>query len=67
YEPLVHDYANFGTWNERGGQDATARATRVWKRVLAEFSAPEVSGERIEEMQEFIAMRTAEGGAPPVS
>lgn len=67
YEPLVHDYANFGTWNERGGQDASARATKVWKQVLAEFSAPEVSDGRIEEMQEFIARRTAEGGAPPVS
>ena len=67
YEPLVHDYANFGTWNERGAQDATARATKVWKQVLAEFSAPEVSDGRIEEMQKFIARRTAEGGAPPVS
>ncbi|MDE0521109.1 MAG: trimethylamine methyltransferase family protein [Boseongicola sp.] len=67
YEPLVHDYANFGTWNERGAQDATARATKIWKRVLAEFSAPEVSDGRIEEMQKFIATRTAEGGAPPAS
>ena len=67
YEPLVHDYANFGTWNERGAQDATARATKVWKRVLAEFSAPDVADGRIGEMQEFIARRTAEGGAPPVS
>ncbi|MYK30328.1 MAG: trimethylamine methyltransferase, partial [Boseongicola sp. SB0670_bin_30] len=67
YEPLVHDYANFGTWNERGAQDATARATKVWKHVLAEFSAPEVADGRIAEMQEFIARRTAEGGAPPVS
>ncbi len=67
YEPLVHDYANFGTWHERGAQDATARATKVWKQVLAEFNGPEVADERVEEMQDFIARRTAEGGALPVS
>ena len=67
YEPLVHDYANFGTWNERGAEDATARATKVWKQVLAEFSAPDVADGRLEDLQRFIAKRTAEGGAPPVS
>ncbi len=67
YEPVVHDYANFGTWTERGARDATARATDVWERILA---APQVTAtppDRLEALRAFIDKRTAEGGAPPES
>ncbi|ABG30986.1 trimethylamine methyltransferase [Roseobacter denitrificans] len=67
YEPIVHDYANFGTWTERGAQDANQRATRVWQDILAADKRPEVDGKRLENLQDFIAKRTAEGGAPPES
>lgn len=67
YEPIVHDYANFGTWTERGAKDATTRATAVWKGILAADKRPEVDGDRLDALQAFIAKRTAEGGAPPES
>ena len=67
YEPIVHDYANFGTWTERGSKDATTRATAVWKSILAADKRPEVDGDRLDALQAFIAKRTAEGGAPPES
>jgi trimethylamine--corrinoid protein Co-methyltransferase len=67
YEPIVHDYANFGTWTERGALDASQRATQVWKDILAADKRPEVDGTRLEALQGFIAKRTAEGGAPPES
>lgn len=67
YEPVVHDYANFGTWKDRGGLDATQRATQVWKDILAADERPEIDGDRLAALQEFIAKRTAEGGAPPES
>ena len=67
YEPIVHDYANFGTWTERGAFDASSRATAVWKNILANGKGPEVDGDRLENLQRFIARRTAEGGAPPES
>ena len=67
YEPVVHDYANFGTWTERGAQDATVRATQVWKDILAVDERPDVDQDKLSALQEFIARRTAEGGAPPES
>ena len=67
YEPVVHDYANFGTWTERGALDATQRATQVWKDILAADQRPEIDGDRLEHLQAFVARRTAEGGAPPES
>ena len=33
YEPVVHDYANFGTWKERGERGASERATDVWQAI----------------------------------
>ena len=67
YEPLVGDWSNFGTWSERGGKTATERATGIWKGILAEAPGPKVDGDRLEALRQFIAKRTAEGGAAPVS
>ncbi len=67
YEPVVHDYANFGTWVERGARDANTRATEVWKAILASDARPETDGARREALASFIARRKAEGGAPPES
>ena len=67
YEPIVHDYANFGTWTDRGAQDANTRATKVWQNILAADVRPQVDQDRLEALQSFIVKRTAEGGAPPES
>ncbi len=67
YEPVVHDYANFGTWTERGAKDASTRATAVWKDILAADKRPDLDGARVEALRAFIEKRTAEGGAPPES
>ncbi len=67
YEPIVHDYANFGTWTERGAKDANVRATGVWKEILAADNRPPVDAERLDVLRAFIAKRTSEGGAPPES
>ncbi|KMW57315.1 Trimethylamine methyltransferase family protein [Candidatus Rhodobacter oscarellae] len=67
YEPVVHDYANFGTWTERGAEDASARATRVWQDILAADQRPRVDGTRLEALKDYIARRTDAGGAAPES
>ena len=67
YDPVVHDYANFGTWTERGAQDATHRATAVWEGILDKPSLTLTPPERMQELRAFIDKRTAEGGAPPES
>lgn len=67
YEPLVADWSNFGTWSENGAEDATTRATAIWQRILADFVSPPMDGDRVADLNAFIAKRTAAGGAAPVS
>lgn len=67
YPPIVHDYANFGTWTDRGAKDASTRATAVWEAILAAQPEPVTRADRLEALRTFIDKRTAEGGAPPES
>ena len=67
YEPVVHDYANFGTWEERGAEDASTRATKVWQSILANDTGPVVDPERANALKDYIARQSAAGGAPPES
>jgi trimethylamine--corrinoid protein Co-methyltransferase len=50
---------------EDGGADAAARAHRVWQEWLRDFEPPPIDAAIREELDEFVARRTAEGGAPP--
>ncbi|HEX9699500.1 MAG TPA: trimethylamine methyltransferase family protein [Acidobacteriota bacterium] len=63
YAPLLSDWRNFETWSEDGAVDATQRANRIWKQVLAEYEPPPLDPAIDEELQAFVARRTAEGGA----
>lgn len=67
YEPIVHVYANFGTWTERGARDATARATDVWQSIVSQDSGLNLDADRVGALQDFVARRKSEGGAPPES
>ena len=67
YEPLVSDWANYGQWTEAGSLDATQRANATWKRALAEFEPPPLDDTVAAELADFVARRTAEGGALPES
>ena len=66
YEPLVSDWSNFGQWTDNGGLGATQRANGIWKQILQDFEAPALETARNEELQAFIARRSAEGGAAVV-
>ena len=67
YEPLVADYANYGNWVEHGSRDATARATDIWQGILDAPSPVKPDANRLADLHEYIARRTAAGGAAPVS
>ena len=69
YEPVSWDWSNHGTWSENGGLDTTKRATQIWQEILAQFEPPNAvrDPDRVGQLQDFIARRTAEGGAPPES
>ena len=63
YSPLVSDWRNFETWQESGAADATIRANRIYKQVLADFEPPPLDPAVREELEDFVARRKAEGGA----
>lgn len=67
YEPFVSDWSNYGRWQEEGSRDAATRANEAWKRLLAGFEPPPLDEAIVAELDEFVARRTAEGGAPPES
>jgi trimethylamine--corrinoid protein Co-methyltransferase len=66
YEPLVSDWSNFGQWTEAGAKTATERAHEIWKRRLAEFEPPPIDPGIADALDDFVARRTAEGGASPM-
>ncbi len=67
YEPLVADWSNFGAWTKAGSRTATERATALWRERLAGFVAPERAASAAPALDAFVAKRTGEGGAAPVS
>ena len=67
YEPLVGDVSNFGAWKDNGGRTATERAREKWRQALSQFTPPPAATACAEALDGFIARRTEEGGAAPVS
>lgn len=67
YEPLLFDRSNFEQWTENGSLTAVERANEVWKKVLADFEPPPIDHALATELTDFVARRTAEGGALPRS
>ena len=66
YEPLVSDWSKFGQWAEASAKTPTERAHAIWKRKLAEFEPPPIDAKVVEALDDFVARRTAAGGASPM-
>lgn len=64
YSPLLSDWRNFETWRQAGEETTTRRAHRLYKRLLADYSEPELEVSRKEALAAFVAKRKEEGGAP---
>ena len=62
YRPLVSDWRNYEAWREAGAQDATQRATAVWKRALGEYEQPPMDPAIREELEAYVARRREEIG-----
>lgn len=63
YDPIISDWRNFENWQDAGSETATQRANRLFKSVLEDFTPPPLDPAVKEELDAFVARRTAEGGA----
>jgi trimethylamine--corrinoid protein Co-methyltransferase len=64
YSPFLSDWSNFEQWQLNGSLDATQRANRIWKKVLAGYQPPPMDPAIREELEAFVERRKAEGGSP---
>jgi len=67
YTPLVSDWRNYGAWLDDGAKTATDRASAVGRSTLESFQPPPLDPAVNEALNDYVARRRAEGGAPPVS
>jgi trimethylamine--corrinoid protein Co-methyltransferase len=63
YRPLLSNWQNYEAWSEAGELDATARATRVWKKALEEYRQPPIDPAIREALDAYVAQRRQEIGA----
>ncbi|WP_225029644.1 trimethylamine methyltransferase family protein [Xinfangfangia pollutisoli] len=64
YAPLLSNWDNHPTWLQAGGVDATARANAIWKELLGQYEEPTLDPAVAEALDDYVARRKAEGGAP---
>jgi len=64
YEPILSDWRNFETWEGDGAVDATTRAHKIYKKLLAEYTSPPMDAAIAEELDAYVARRKEEGGIP---
>jgi trimethylamine---corrinoid protein Co-methyltransferase len=60
YRSTVADNASYEQWVEDGSLDASQRANRIWKALLAGYQLPPIDDAVDEELQAFIARRKGE-------
>ena len=63
YQPLVSNWQNYENWELAGAKDATARATDIWKRALAEYEEPPLDPAIREALDDYVARRREEIGS----
>ncbi|MEO1776046.1 MAG: trimethylamine methyltransferase family protein [Pseudomonadota bacterium] len=64
YSPFLSDWRNFEAWESDGAVRTPERANAMWKAIIAAFEPPPMDVAIKEELDDFVARRVAEGGAP---
>ena len=64
YAPFLSDWSNFEAWEAAGGVWTAERAHRTYKEILAHFEEPPMDAGVRSELEDFVARRKSEGGAP---
>ena len=62
YRPLLSSSENFERWSRNGGNDAAARASKIYQDKLAAYEQPPLDEAIRAEMEEFVVRRRAELG-----
>jgi trimethylamine--corrinoid protein Co-methyltransferase len=62
YRPLLSSTENYERWNRKGGLDAAARATEIWKKTIDEYEQPPMDEGLREQLEEYVTRRRAELG-----
>ncbi|MGX5804394.1 trimethylamine methyltransferase family protein [Bradyrhizobium sp. Arg314] len=60
YSPLVSDWSNFENWQDRGSLNATQRAAKIYKDMLAAYEPPALDLAKNEALEDFVAQRKRE-------
>ena len=64
YQPFLSDWRNYEAWEEAGAEWTPQRAHKIFKSITAGFEEPPMADAIRGELQEFVARRKEEGGAP---
>jgi trimethylamine---corrinoid protein Co-methyltransferase len=62
YRPLLSSTENFERWSRNGGQDATARASKLWRAALDDAQQPPIEADIAAALVEFVTRRRTELG-----
>ncbi|TIQ15748.1 trimethylamine methyltransferase family protein, partial [Mesorhizobium sp.] len=57
YQPMLSNWQNYEAWQEAGGLDTTARATRLWKKALGDYLEPTIDISVREALEAYVARR----------
>ena len=60
YSPIISDWSNFETWEEKGSIDATQRANKLYKQLLSDYQEPELDPGIREQISEYVIKRKGE-------
>jgi trimethylamine--corrinoid protein Co-methyltransferase len=60
YQPMVSDWRNYESWKEAGAIDATQRAHKIWKELLANYEAPPLDVAKKDALADYVARRKIE-------
>jgi trimethylamine--corrinoid protein Co-methyltransferase len=62
YRPLLSSTENYERWNRKGGLDAAARASEIWRKTLEEYEQPPMDEALRGQLEEYVTRRRAELG-----
>ncbi len=64
YTPILSNWDNHPNWLQNGGVMAREKANTVWKQLLRDHVDPPLDPGIAEALDDYVARRKAEGGAP---